>query len=104
MVKTSADGRIRNAWFQITQPGTASYVAGGFKITVPGVSLIKNASVFMTPETLLATTKNVGLVLTTTGAVATVKVLQRSDAALWTEVIDGINLSGANFILTGKGV
>jgi hypothetical protein len=99
-----ADRRSHRTFFQVVQAGTVSYSAGGFDITVPDVSLIQNASVFMTPETLLATTKNVGLVLTYTGNVATVKVLQRSAAALWTEVANATNLSGANFILTGKGV
>lgn len=103
-MKTSVDGRQQNVPFQVVQPGTASYSAGGFNITVPTVSLIKSASVFMTPETLLATTKNVGMVVSVSGAVATVKVLQRSAASLWTEVSNGTNLSGANFILTGKGV
>lgn len=104
MVKTSADGRMRKTWFQVVQPGTASYSAGGFNITVPDVSRIESAGIFMTPETLIATTKNVGLILTYTGNVATVKVCQRSAAALWIEVANATNLSGANFILTGKGV
>lgn len=104
MVKTSVDGRIRKTWFQKVQTGTASYAAGGFTITVPDVSRIESASIFMTPETLVATTKNVGLILSYAGNVATVKVCQRSAGALWNEVGDGTNLSGANFILTGKGV
>lgn len=104
MVKTSVDGRIRKTWFQVVQTGTSSYSAGGFTITVPDVSLIKSAAIFMTPETLIATTKNVGLILTYTGNVATVKVCQRSAAQPWVEVANGTNLSGASFILSGKGV
>lgn len=103
-MKTSVDGRVQSAPFQVVVPGTASYSAGGFNITVPAITAIKSASVFMTPETLIATTKNVGLVVTTSGAVATVKVLQRSQNALWNEVDDGTNLSGANFILTGRAL
>lgn len=104
MVKQSADGRAGKTFFQIVQAGTLSYAAGGFNITVPDVSLIESASIFMTPETMLATTKNVGLVLTYSGNVATVKVYHRSQNALWDEVANATNLSGANFILTGKGV
>jgi len=91
-------------WFQIVQPGTASYAAGGFKITVPEVERIEQAAIFMTPETLIATTKSVGLVLTYQANTATVKVCQRSETALWAEVPAGTNLSGASFILTGKGL
>ena len=91
------------AWFQKVQTGTASYTAGGFKVTVPEVESIESASIFMTPETLLATTKSVGLILTYQANTATVKVYQRSQTALWAEVPDTTNLSGANFILTGKG-
>ena len=95
-------------WFQIVQPGTASYAAGGFKVTVPDVEAIDQARLFMTPETLLATTMLVGLVLTYQANTATVKVY-RSDAgpnpasSPWAEVADTTNLSGASFILTGKG-
>lgn len=103
-MKTSVDGRQQNVPFQVVQAGTASYSAGGFNITVPTVGLIKNASVFMTPSTLIATTKNVGLSVSISGAVATVKVLQRGQNALWNEVANGTNLSGADFILTGRGV
>ena len=103
MAKTSVDGRIRANWFQVVQPGTASYAAGGFTITVPGIGKIQSAAIFMTPETLVATTKNVGLILSYAANIATIKVCQRSHDALWNEVADGTNLSGANFILTGKG-
>jgi len=91
-------------WFQIVQPGTASYAAGGFKITVPEVERIESAAIFMTPETLVATTKSVGLILAYQANTATVKVCQRSSLALWDEVVAGTNLSGASFILTGKGI
>lgn len=91
-------------WFQIVQAGTASYAAGGFKIAVPDYEKIVSAEVFMTPETLLATTKNVGLVLSYQANTAIVKVCQRSETSVWNEVVDGSNLSGANFILTGKAI
>ena len=91
-------------WFQVIQAGTASYAAGGFKITVPDVESIEQAAIFMTPETLVATTKSVGLVLTYQANTATVKVCQRSNLALWAEVNPATDLSGANFILTGKGI
>ncbi len=91
-------------WFQIVQAGTASYAAGGFKITVPDFEKIESANVFMTPETLIATTKNVGLVLSYQANTAIVKVCQRSVTSVWNEVVDGTNLAGANFILTGKAI
>ncbi len=94
-------------WFQIVQAGTASYAAGGFKITVPDVEKIENASLFMTPQTLLATTLMAGLVLTYQANTALVKVykIHSSSAPLsWTEVSNGTNLSGADFILTGQGI
>ena len=91
-------------WFQVVQSGTASYGAGGFKITVPDFEKIESAAIFMTPETLIATTKSVGLILTYQANTATVKVCQRSVTALWDEVVAGTNLSGASFILTGKAI
>lgn len=91
-------------WFQKVQAGTASYSAGGFKITVPEYEKIESATIFMTPQTLVATTKNVGLVLTHQANTAIVKVLQRSSLSLWNEVPNGTNLGGANFILTGKAI
>ena len=91
-------------WFQVVQPGTASYAAGGFKITVPDYEKIESAEVFMTPETLVATTKSVGLSLAYQANTATVKVYQRSETAVWNEVVVGTNLSGADFVLTGKSI
>jgi len=91
-------------WFQVVQPGTASYTAGGFKIPVRDYEKIVSAAIFMTPETLVATTKNVGLILTYVANTAMVKVCQRGDVALWNEVVNGTDLSGANFILTGKAI
>lgn len=91
-------------WFQVVQPGTASYTAGGFKITVADYEKIDSAAIFMTPETLVATTKSVGLILTYQSNTAMVKVCQRSNVSPWNEVPDGTNLSGSNFILTGKGI
>lgn len=91
-------------WFQVIQPGTASYSAGGFKITVRDYESIQSAAVFMTPETLVATTKSVGLILTYQANTATVKVCQRSSVSPWNEVVEGSNLSGASFILTGKAI
>ena len=90
-------------WFQIVQPGTASYAAGGFTIAAPEFEAIESATVFMTPETLLTgSSRVVTCELSYTGNVATVKVFQRSGTALWTELTNE-NLGGANFILTGKG-
>ena len=95
-------------WFQVVQPGTASYAAGGFKITVPEVERIEQAAVFMTPQTLLATTMQAGLQLSYQANTATVKVFRRpdtlSETLAWAEVPDTTNLSGASFILTGKGI
>lgn len=94
-------------WFQIVQAGTASYAAGGFKITVPDFEKIVSARVFMTPQTLLATTLMAGLVLSYQANTAIVKVykIHSSSAPLtWTEVANATNLSGADFILTGKGI
>jgi len=94
-------------WFQVVQAGTASYAAGGFKITVPEVERIEQASVFMTPQTLLATTLQAGLQLTYQANTATVKVYKLhslSDPLAWAEVANTTNLSGASFILTGKGI
>ena len=106
MVKTSADGRSRKTWFQVVQAGTASYAAGGFTIAVPDVSKIVSAAIFMTPETLIAnaTTSIVGLILSYTGKVATVKVCEIDHTTnAWGEVANTTNLSGANFILSGEG-
>jgi len=92
-------------WFQVVQPGTASYAAGGFKITVPDVERIEQAQLFMTPQTLLATTMIAGLLLTYQANTAIVKVYRMNATTdPWTEVTDTTNLSGANFILTGKGI
>ena len=92
-------------WFQIVQPGTASYATGGFKITVPDVEKIEKASLFMTPQTLLATTMQAGLQLTYQANTAIVKVYRMNTTSdPWTEVGALTNLSGANFILTGKGI
>ena len=94
-----------NNWFQVVQAGTVSYTAGGFTIAVPDVEKIESASIFMTPETLLSSTKNLTCQLSYSGNVATVKLYQRSAASVWTELatVDAVNLGGANFILTGKG-
>ena len=92
-------------WFQVVQPGTASYAAGGFKITVPDYERIEKAAVFMTPQTLLATTLLVGLELSYQANTATVKVYKMDTTSLaWLEVPNATNLSGASFILTGKAL
>jgi len=92
-------------WFQIVQPGTASYAAGGFKITVPEVERIEQAAIFMTPQTLLATTMLAGLQLAYQANTATVKVFRMDTTSnAWAEIPDTTNLSGASFILTGKGI
>jgi len=92
-------------WFQIVQPGTASYAAGGFKIPVRDYEKIESAKVFMTPQTLLATTMLVGLQLSYQANTATVKVFQMNTTTdPWTEVPNTTNLSGANFVLTGKAI
>ena len=92
-------------WFQVVQPGTASYAAGGFKITVPDYERIEKAAVFMTPQTLLATTMLAGLQLNYQANTATVKVFKMDTTSnAWAEVPDTTNLSGASFILTGKAI
>lgn len=92
-------------WFQIVQPGTASYAAGGFKITVSDVERIEQAAIFMTPQTLLATTMLVGLELSYQANTAIVKVYSMNTTSEpWTEIAATTNLSGADFILTGKGI
>ena len=94
-------------WFQVVQAGTASYGAGGFKITVPDFEKIESAAIFMTPQTLLATTMLAALQLAYQANTATVKVYKlhsSSDPLAWAEVADTTNLSGANFILTGKAI
>ena len=59
----------------------------------------------MTPETLIATTKNVGLILSYQANTATVKVFRMDTTSnAWAEIPDTTNLSGASFILTGKGL
>ena len=93
--------------FQKITDGPSSYSTGGFTLRAGEYEKIENAEVMVEPETLLGTTKIVGLDLSYTGNLATIKVhslTSDSVATTWSEVAANTDLSGAKFILTGDAI
>ena len=93
--------------FQKITDGPSSYPTGGFSISAGEYEKIAAAEVMVEPETLLGTGKIVGLELSYSGVVATVKVHgidSDSVPTTWSEVAANTDLSGAKFILTGNAI
>lgn len=95
--------------FRKIQAGPSSYPPGGFAVQVGEFEKIANPTVFMDPTTKLGTSAIPGFHLTVasdTPNVVRVQVFQAwlvGSSGLWTETAAGVDLSAANFIVSGEG-